>query len=268
MAVEIPLAADFLAMLDPSGDAVGTAEQARRMFDVTRFQCLAHSRAGDALTLPVDGMHRLDAEAVLAAGFLQHGEIAAPALAETKVVADDKVADRQSTHQNVLYKAFRAECRQSGIEATDIDPVDAAAFQQIELFAQTGQPCRRFVGRKILPRVRLESQHCRRQGHVARLSRQPVEQRPVAAMQTIEIADGQYRGRGRLLRDSAKYQHCRCVLPKKGELYQSSPLALAWTRITAEAFLVGKCQPGFGEWRILGEILLDAPQDGLGHLVR
>ena len=107
---------------------------------------------------------------------------------------------------------------------TDKHPVYTAAFEQLKFFAQTGQPCRRLLRRKQLARMRFEGHHRRWQPKAARLRREPLEQRLMAAVQTIEIADGQHARRRRLLRDTAKNQHGDCSARKERN-YTSRPAA-------------------------------------------
>ena len=92
----------LLAVDDAAGDAVGPAEQRRRVLQFAGGERFAHGRTGDALALELDGVHGLDAEAMLLPGCLQHGEIAGAALAEAEVVADDQVPDAEAAHQDAL----------------------------------------------------------------------------------------------------------------------------------------------------------------------
>ena len=101
------------------------------MLEVAGGQRLAHGGTGDALAVDFDGVHGLDAEAVLLPGLLQHGEIAGAALAEAEIVADDQVPHRQAAHQDALDELLGGQRRELAVEAADIDAVDAAALQQL-----------------------------------------------------------------------------------------------------------------------------------------
>jgi hypothetical protein len=99
------------------------------------------------------------------------------------------------------------ERRQGAIEAADMHPLHRAIGQQFKLLAQTREPRRRRVRGKQFARMRLEGQHHRWQGPLARPFGKLREQSAMTAMDAVEIANRQYRRRGRVLGDSAKDLH-------------------------------------------------------------
>jgi hypothetical protein len=82
---------------------------------------------------------------MVVAGLLQHDEIPAARLAEAEVVADDQVPHRKAADQDLLDELFGGQARQLAIEAADMDAIDAAFRQQLELVAHAGKARRRLV---------------------------------------------------------------------------------------------------------------------------
>ena len=78
------------------------------------------------------------------------------------------------------------------VEVRDADPVDLQFGQRFELVAQV-RDAHRFVlaGGEVLARMRLERQHAADQPVAPRVSHETADQRLVAAMDAIEVADGQ-----------------------------------------------------------------------------
>ena len=71
---------------------------------------------------------------------------------------------------------------------------DAVCRELLELAAQGGQARRRGAGCEKFARMRIEGQDGRRQRQIFRSLRQPGEHRLVAAMDAVEVADGQRDG--------------------------------------------------------------------------
>ena len=90
-------------------DAVGAAQQARRVGHVAFEEGGADGRAGNPLALMDQGVHRLDGEARLLAGGVEHREVADAALAETEVVADQQVTHAEAVDQHVLDELLGGE---------------------------------------------------------------------------------------------------------------------------------------------------------------
>jgi hypothetical protein len=160
-------------------------------------------------------------------GLLQHGEIPAARLAEAEVVADDQVPHREAADQDLLDELFGGQARQLAIEAADMDAIDAAFRQQLELVAHAGKARRRLVRRKQFARMRLEGQHGRRQGKRTRLRLQFVEQGTMPEMHAIEVADGQHRGRSWPAREHREKPAWEGEAGKGADYI--NPAAPAWT---------------------------------------
>ncbi len=62
---------------------------------------------------------------------------------------------------------------------------------QLELVVEPGEARRRRLGSKKLPGMRLEGQNAGCEAQLAGLGHDPVDQRTMAAMYAVEIADGQ-----------------------------------------------------------------------------
>ena len=68
--------------------------------------------------------------------------------------------------------------------------IHAHCAEQLQFFAQAGEPRRRLLGCEELARMRLENHHRRLQSSLLSRSTQFVEQRLMAEMHTVEITDG------------------------------------------------------------------------------
>jgi len=103
------------------------------------------------------------------------------------------VTDAESRHQNALDEMLRGEVCERGVERQHHRHVEAELADQPDFLGQRGQPELRVVGLEVVARMRLEHDHAasglRGLGLVQRLC----QQRLVAAMDAVEIADGEYR---------------------------------------------------------------------------
>src|SRR5690606_27881601 len=107
-----------------------------------------------------------------------------------KVVADHQIAHTQSVDQYAPDEFLRGQFRKGAIKAQTQHPIDRKAPQCDQLFAKSRQARRRLRRREILLRLRLENNDRGRQSKLGcALSKLP-EDRLMAEMHAIEVADG------------------------------------------------------------------------------
>ncbi len=137
----------------------------------------------------------------------QQRDVAGATLAEAEVVAHQHPAHAEPTHQHVLDELLGGQRRERRIEARDEHVRDAERPKRIELLAQSREARRGGVAREELARMRIERQHGGRQAQVVRGLEEAHEHGLVAAMDTVEVADGQGDRPGGDRRESAMDPH-------------------------------------------------------------
>ena len=200
-------ATDLVAVHDTPADAVGAAKEAGGVGHVTLGEGCAHGRAGDALVFVPEGVHGFDAKADFVAGGLEHGEVALAALAEAEVVADQEVAHTEAVDEHVFDEGFGGEPGEFLVEAADVEPVDALAFEQQDFFAKRCEASGAIFMGEVFPRVWLEGEHRGGKAGGLRLCPQLRQQRLVAAVHAIEVADGEHAAVFGSLWDSTENLH-------------------------------------------------------------
>ena len=118
---------------------------------------------------------------------------------ETLTVPVTIRADARATHQSVVDEALRRLGGEAFVEAQHDHLLDAATLELGQLVAQRGHAPRRLLGRarqsrEIVARVGLEAEHATGHAAVPGFVVEQRQHRLVAAMHTIEIADGQRAG--------------------------------------------------------------------------
>ncbi len=270
---EAEAAANLVPVHDPSGNAVGAAQEPGGVVHVPRGQGGPHGGTGNPLSCHVQGRHRFDPKAVGAARALQEGKIPSPGLAKAEIVTDEEMANTQPGDQQAVDEVLGGEAREVAVKAADVNSIHAGGLQQQELFPQGGQAGRRLGGGEELPRVGLEGQdHCW-QTQASCLLPQEGEQGLMAQVHAIEIADGEHR---RLLGAGGNASDDLHKRWKKSAIIAgTAPIAEGGGQ-SAKAW--GPAGPrvgsgvetgdvGAGRRRGVGEILADALQNGIGHLV-
>jgi hypothetical protein len=132
-------------MDDAAGDAIGAAEQ--------RSACSMSPASRASRTAELDtrspsciqGVHRLDAEAVLRPAVAAAWRNRRRALAEAEVVADRSGGARPARATMRSTNCSAVSAAKLVVEATDMAAVDPAFGQQLELVAQAGQTRRRLT---------------------------------------------------------------------------------------------------------------------------
>jgi hypothetical protein len=120
------------------------------------------------------GRQGLDLEAVLLAGFEQHGDVAGALGAVAEVVAHHQPFDVQALDQHALGEFLRRHGGEMGVEVFDDDAVDAGVGQRLSLsrrLAMRAAPCDRS------PPAGEEFARMRLEGHHGRFQPEPVRRR-------------------------------------------------------------------------------------------
>jgi hypothetical protein len=137
--------------------------------------------------------HDRHAKAKGRAGAAQRLRIAPPVFAEMKVVADDHVTHPERMDQHLLDECVGLQIRQRAIEGENDGEIKAEFPEQLQLQGQGRQPEVRPLGLKKLARMRLEHDGAGRNAEFDPLRPRRLEQRPVAPVDAVEVADGQHR---------------------------------------------------------------------------
>ena len=117
-------------------------------------------------------------------------EVAAAVAAEAEIVAHHQVAHAEAGDQHLLDEGLGGEAAQGVVEGQAEHPLHPRLAQQAHLLAEAGQPRRRLVAGEELPGLRLEHHHGDRQLERGGLLAALIENRLVAAVDPIEVADG------------------------------------------------------------------------------
>ncbi|KDR30251.1 hypothetical protein BG57_14905 [Caballeronia grimmiae] len=205
------IAAELRAMHDVTANDIRTPEREMRGVEIARDERRPHRRRRNARAVRMrNGGHLLDFEAVLVAGRLQRGEVAGAFRAIAEVVADHDPARVKAIDDDVLHERIRRLARECVIEMLDHHAIDAIRAQRFELVAQHRDARRRACRIEELARMRLEGHHADRQPARVGGGTHARKQRLVAAMDTVEVADGQCAGRPALgIGEAAEDSHDR-----------------------------------------------------------
>src|SRR5262245_21554330 len=181
---------------DRAGDAPEVTHHVSRTTDVALRQLGPDGGRGKHFAGATDLRHDADAEAVLGTGPAQAVGIAGALAAEAKIIADHDVAHAEPGQQHPLDEGIGSKRSKGRIEGQHEGDIDAEALQQGELARQRGEFEVRLVRLKVFARMRLEDQ---RRGRRLELTSQRLhlaQQRLMAAVHAIEIADRQHRAGG------------------------------------------------------------------------
>ncbi len=188
-------AAALVAMDDDARERVGPAEHAAHLVEVPGDHGLPSARARVAPALVArHGVHP-NAEAELGPQFAQPRQVAGALRAEAKVLADDHEARVQDPRDELAREALGLPGGERGVEATDIDALDAQIAHEL------GAPLeRRQEGRRARPDdgagVGVEREHGRRETDRARVRDGLAEHRLVTEMHSVEVPDHQHGRNG------------------------------------------------------------------------
>ena len=120
------------------------------------------------------------------------GRAGAP-LAEEEVVADDDVAHAEPVDQHVRDEVVGRQVGERRIEGEHDREVEAEAFEQRELAFERREVEVRLRGLEELARVRLEDQHAGGCVELARGVPDGGQQRLMAAVHAVEVAESEHR---------------------------------------------------------------------------
>ena len=145
--------------------------------------------------------HRLDqrhAEAVLATERGQEVGVAGAPVSEAKVEADHHVAHAEPARQHVVHELLGRLAHEMLVEGEREQLADAEFLQDAYLGPEWRQAGRRLVGSKHLARMRLEGDHAERRPELSRPLARRLDQRAMAAVDAVEVADRHHPVQGGL----------------------------------------------------------------------
>ena len=177
------------------------AQKLGRFADPAGAQRLADAGRGIDLAFAHHRIEHGDAKALLPALLAQHLDIAAAAGAEGEIVAAHDMARAHALQQHVVDEGVGRQGGEGLVEVLRQHGLHAVLLQQPEPGRRQGQPERAGVGHEEAARMGLEGQrHDRRVQHLGMLGG-AVEQRLMAAMHAVEVAQRHrpalpLRGRG------------------------------------------------------------------------
>ncbi len=120
---------------------------------------------------------------------LERGEIAAPPLAEAKIASDRERARPKAAHEHFIDEALGAKSGEPRIEPRHVHAADAPGGHQLELVAQAAQARRRRALGEKLAGMRFESKHTGADVQFAGPRVDPVQQRAMPEVHSVEIPD-------------------------------------------------------------------------------
>jgi hypothetical protein len=141
-------AADLLAVHDAPGDDEGATEQALGTLDVAGGKRVAHGGAGHPQAAEIHRGHGLDDKAMVVAGLLQQAKSPPRALPKRKSSPMIRCRTERPRTRICSMNCSAVRLGQLAIEAADMDAIDTAFRQQLQLVAHAGQARRRLVRRK------------------------------------------------------------------------------------------------------------------------
>jgi hypothetical protein len=107
-------------------------------------------------------------------------------------VADDDVPDAEPIDENPDDEFIGSQRRERGVESEHNGEIDAYALEDRQLLQQRRQVKVRLFGVEEFTRMRLENEGAGRRIELAPDSGSGAQQRLVAAMYAVEIADGEH----------------------------------------------------------------------------
>ena len=149
-------------------------------------------RGIDLAARAADAHEAAHAEAVVPAEPLEQTRVAAPLVAEGEIVPDHGVADGEAAHQNLAHEGFGAELGKRLVEGEHDELFDPQRLDEAHLDAERREPEGRQLRTEEAARVRLEGKHGKGCGERARDFSGLGDDRLMAAMNAVEIADGDH----------------------------------------------------------------------------
>jgi len=156
---------------------------------------------------------------LLAAERLEEGRRALAALAEVEIVTDDDTGCTEFLPEQSLDESGRRRAGKAGVEAAHEGTVEPELAKDRELRRLGGEAEQGLLRREELARMRLEGQDGRRRAPRPGLPDRDRDQRPMAAVDAVEIADRQDRaaqGRRHGVAVAAERESARRLVGRRG----------------------------------------------------
>src|SRR5699024_10792204 len=126
---------------------------------------------------------------------VQAFDISFTVVAEVEIVAHGDVARIESLQQQLVQKCIGAQFGELPIEARADEQIDAESARILDFFAQRRQACRRLLGAEEFQRHGFESHQGTGNLQSGRMRVELLDDGLMAAVQTVEIADGERTAR-------------------------------------------------------------------------
>jgi hypothetical protein len=174
-------------------DEPGIAEELVCLAHVTGGQRRPDRARANRSSLIVEPRHDIDRKAELCA--LRREIFGRPPAveAEMKIEADDDAGDGEPSDQNARDELGGGQTRQRRIERQHDRAVEPDSGQQPQLRALVGQTKQRLVRPEEAAGMRLEGERRRRPAERLRARQRRGDDRAMAAVNPVEVADGKHR---------------------------------------------------------------------------
>ena len=187
---------EFASVHHMTTDRIRVAQQRGYRLHVPTLQGLAHRGTAHAQALHCLLLHAAHFKPMRPRHGLQQRQIARPLCTKTEIVTHQHIAGAQSIKQNLLHKLLGRQGGQPRLKRQDHGAIDSQRSQGVHLVAQGGDARRSQIGLashacKIIARMRLERDHAHRQSASMRLAPELGQHGLVAAVNAVEIADGE-----------------------------------------------------------------------------
>src|SRR5262245_48826512 len=173
-----------------AAQTIRAIQQVRGFANRTTGETIPHSAAGDRNALDKQRRHDCKLNAILPAERSESLDGALPVSTEAKVESFHDRASVQISSYDLVEEFFGVELQQIAVDLQDDDLIRPGRVQVVRPVSQRGQHRHELFRSEDLKRMRLEGEN--HGGAADRLSASPKlgQQRRVAAMHAVEIADG------------------------------------------------------------------------------
>jgi len=184
------LSCQLLPFDDPTTERIGSPQQELGLIQIGLAQPFADAAAADALLQRHHGVGVGNGETKAFPRDTECVVVALALMAKAEIIADDQMAHANALDQQPVDELIHRHAAEVTVEAQAEHPIDPLLSQQCHLVGKGGQSRRRLIPGKELLWLRLKGDHHRRQVQLGRAQSQSVQDLLMAAVHTIEIADG------------------------------------------------------------------------------
>ena len=184
--------AALVAARNSAAHGIVPAKQFARNFQLVVRERIADPGAADPRAPYTAGLAPDDVESMPLAQAHEEIEVALPSIPESEVLSRDHDAHSKAGDQIRLDELDGRHRAQTGVETQKRDSIDRQRAERGQLLPQPREPRRRVLSRKELERLRLECDKRRGDRPFAAECRKLPDQRSMAEMHAVEVADGSH----------------------------------------------------------------------------